>query len=305
MKRLIPWFCLGLLLTGCSPAPSQNQTPPIPANKQTAPTSAAAAQPTQGTQANRFQEVMVVDNEDTAIYITDFREDPIWGWVLDVFLENKSDEDVLLFSVDSASVNGVEILPMFSAQVAPGKKAKEQIVLSDTSLKSHDIGLYSDIALQFCVSDAQDWMEEAVARPRIHVYPYGAGNAVPYSRPSQPADQILANNEAVTVTVIGYRSDPIWGYTVELFLENHTDQRVMFSAENASVNGYMADPLYAASVGGGNCAFSTMSWSDAALEELGITQIEAVEFILRAVHETDWTAEDILSQSVILNPPGQ
>lgn len=300
MKRVVIWVCLTLLLTGCSSAPgSQMSQPPT---EQTSPSSSARPSATTSPKVESFQEVMVVDNEDCAIYISDFREDPVWGWVLDARLENKSGDDTWMFALSSASINGVEIDPLFASQVAPGKKAKEQIHLESTALAGKDIGPYSDIALYFRVYDAEEWMEEDVATPSIHIYPYGADQAQTFIRQPQPGDQVLADNGAVSVIVTGFTQDPLWGYTAELFLINKTDERVMFTVENASVNGFMADPLYADSVGPGNCAFSSLSWSDSALEDLGITQVETLEFILRAYDETDWSAEDLLNVSVTLEP---
>lgn len=304
MKRIVAWACLTLLLAGCSSQPSQNQVV-LPPNKQTAPSTAAATTTTMVTSAPKtdaFEKVMVVDNEDCAIYITAIREDPVWGWVLDAQLENKTGDDTLMFSIDSASINGVEIDPLFASQVAPGKKAKEEISLSDAALADRDIGLYSDIELHFRVYDAEDWQEEDVATPSIHIYPYGAQEAVNYIRQPHSGDQVLVDNEEVTVIVTGFTQDAIWGYTAELFLVNKTDRRIMFTAENASVNGFMADPLYADSVGPGNCAFSRISWSDSALAALEITQVEQLEFTLRAYDEADWTAKDLLKLPVTLFP---
>ena len=100
----------------------------------------------------------------------------------------------------------------------------------------------------------------------------------------------------------GYENDEIWGYTVKLFLLNKTDKLVMFSAEEASVNGYMADPFYATSVSAGNCAFSSMSWSDSTLEENGISDIEEIEFLLRAYDDDDWSVDDFVNERIILHP---
>lgn len=307
MKRVLIWASLALLLAGCSSTESGGnmQTPP---QKQTSPTTAGTTTtatttaPTAAPEAVEFQKVLVVDNEECVIRITDFREDPVWGWVLDAQLENKDDSDSYMFAISSASINGVQIEPLFASSVAPGKQAKEQIVLSDTSLNGQDIGLYSDIELHFRVYDAEDWTEDPVAEPSIHIYPYGAEKAQRYVRQAQPGDQVLAENDAVSVTVTGFTQDPIWGYTVQLFLVNKTDKSVMFTVEDASVNGFMADPLYAASVGPGNCAFSTMSWSDSTLEELEITKVEELEFTLRVYDEADWMAEDLLNTVVTLTP---
>lgn len=306
MKRVLIWASLVLLLAGCSSANTGGNTP-TPPPKQTKPTTATTVPAdttaaTTAAEAVDFQKVLVVDNEECVIRIVDFREDPIWGWVLDAQLENKDDSDSYMFSISSASVNGVQIEPLFASQVAPGKQAREQIRLSDSSLEDVDIGLFSDIELYFRVYDADDWTEEPVAEPSIHIYPYGADKAQRYVRQPQPGDQVLAENEAVSVTVTGFAQDPIWGYTAQLFLENKTDQSVMFTVEDASVNGFMADPFFAASVGPGNCAFSTLSWSDSTLQELEITQVEELEFTLRAYDEEDWSAEDLLKTVVTLTP---
>ncbi len=112
----------------------------------------------------------------------------------------------------------------------------------------------------------------------------------------------LVDNDYVTAIVTGYRKDDIWGYTADLFLVNKTDGPVMFSVEEASVNGYMVDPFYATAVGAGNCAFSAISWPNMDLEENGIMDVETIEFILRAYPEDDWMAEDLANESITLDP---
>ena len=112
----------------------------------------------------------------------------------------------------------------------------------------------------------------------------------------------ITENVHVTVIVTGYEDDEIWGYTANLFLLNKTDKTVMFSVDDASVNGFMADPFYATSVSAGKCAFSSMAWSDTTLEENGITEVEEIEVLFRAYDADDFMGEDFANEVITLNP---
>lgn len=115
-------------------------------------------------------------------------------------------------------------------------------------------------------------------------------------------DNVIIDNDYVTVIVTGYEDDEIWGYTANLFLLNKTDKTVMFSVDDASVNGFMADPFYATSVSAGKCAFSSMAWSDTTLEENGITEVEEIEVLFRAYDADDFMGEDFANEVITLNP---
>lgn len=248
-----------------------------------------------------FDGLTVVDNDECSISITEIDPDNLWGYTLKVNLENKSPEKTYMFSVLSAAVNGVQWDPFFASEVAAGKKAIEDISFSNSELEA--LGMdFTDIEITFRVYDSDDWMAEAVATETVHVYPYGEDKAELFERAPGDSDNIIVNNEQVTATVIGYDEDNIWGYTVMLFLQNKTDSEVMFSVEEVSVNGYMADPFWATSVLPGKCAFSSMSWSDTTLDECGITDVEEIEFLFRAHDYEDWMADDLANESIILNP---
>lgn len=249
-----------------------------------------------------FTEQVVVDNEECLIKITGIEPDDMWGFTLKVLLENKSAEKTYMFSVQSASINAVQCDPFFAAEVAAGKKANEKISFSDEKLEENGVGAFTDIELTFRVYDSEDWSADEVAYETVHVYPYGEGKAVQFVREAQASDNVLIDNEYVTVIVTGYEEDEIWGYTVNLFLLNKSDKNVMFSVDEASVNGFMADPFYATSVLAGKCAFSSMSWSDSTLEENSITEIEEIAFVLRAYDEDDWSADDLAKETITLNP---
>lgn len=145
-------------------------------------------------------------------------------------------------------------------------------------------------------------MADAVAEETVHIYPYGENNATTFVRESQDTDNVIIDNEYVTVTITGYEHDAIWGYTVNLFLINKSDKEVMFSVNDSSVNGYMADPFYATSVMPKKCAFSSMSWSDSALVENGVSDVEEIEFSLRAYDSNDFAADDFANEVITLNP---
>lgn len=249
-----------------------------------------------------FTEVVAVDNAECSIKITEIDPDNMWGFALKAQLENKSADKTYMFSVNSASINGVQCDPVFATEVAPGKKSNEDITFADEDLKENGIGDYTDIELTFSVYDSNDLMADDVAEETIHIYPYGEDKATKFVREAKSSDNVIIDNDKVTVIVTGYEDDEIWGYTVNLFLINKTDKNVMFGVEDASVNGFMADPYYATTVSAGNCAFSSMSWSDTTLEENSITDIETIEFTFRAYDDADILGDDYVNESITLNP---
>lgn len=249
-----------------------------------------------------FTEMVAVDNDECSIKITGIEADNMWGYTIKALLENKSAEKTYMFSVETAAINGVQCDPFFAAEVAAGKKSNEKISFFGDELEENGITEYTDIELTFRVYDSNDWAADEVARETIHIYPYGEDKAVKFVREAQASDNVIIDNDYVTVTVTGYEIDDIFGYTVNLFLLNKTDKSVMFSVDEASVNGFMADPFYATSVSAGKCAFSSMAWSDTTFEENGITEVETIEFKFRAYDEDNWSGDDFANETITLNP---
>lgn len=249
-----------------------------------------------------FSEVVAVDNPECSIKITGIDPDNLWGYTLKAQLENKSSEKTYMFSVESAAINGVQCDPFFATEVAAGKKSNNDISFTDDVFEKNDIGDFTDIELTFRVYDSNDWTAENVAKETIHIYPYGEEKAVKFTRESKASDNIIIDNEHVTVIVTGYEKDDIWGYNVNLFLINKTNNSAMFSVDEASINGFMLDPFYATSVSANKCLFSSITWLDTTLTENEITTIEEIEFKFRAHNADDWTAEDYANQLITLKP---
>ena len=249
-----------------------------------------------------FTEAIAVDNEECLIRITGIDPDNIWGYTLKAYLENKSEDKTYMFSIESAAINGVQCDPLFVAEVAPGKKANEEISFSSEILEKYDIGDYTDIELTFRVYDANDWSADPVAQETVHVYPYGEDKAVQFVRESQATDNLIIDNEYVTVIVTDYDPDNFWGYAVNLYLINKTDKNIMFSADDVSVNGFMVDPFYGEMVSAGKCAFSSMTWFEENLEENNISDIEEIEFTFRAYDYDNWSGDDFANETITLNP---
>lgn len=248
-----------------------------------------------------FTEMVAIENEACTVKITGIDADNMWGYTIKALLENKSADKTYMFSVENAAINGVRCDPFFASEVAAGKKSNTDIIFTDNGLEENGITEYTDIELTFRVYDSNNWTADAVAKETIHIYPYGEDKAIKFVREAQDSDNVIIDNDYVTAIVTGYEKDDVWGYTIDLFLLNKTDKNVMFSVDEASVNGFMADPFYATSVSAGKCAFSSMVWSDAILEENSITEVETIEFKFRAYDEDNWFGDDFANETITLN----
>jgi hypothetical protein len=248
------------------------------------------------------EEITVVNNSQCVIKITGIDPDNLWGYTVDVYLENKSANKTYMFSVTDAAINGIECDPFFATEIAPGKKSNKEISFSDRDLKSKGVGDFTDIELSFKVYDSNDWFADPVAKETTHIYPYGKDKAAESTRKSQSTDAVIVDNNKVSVIVTDYDEDGFWGYTVNLYLENKTDKELMFSVDDVSVNGYMADPFWAKSVGAGKVAYGSLSWSDSTLKKNGIKTVEEIEMTFKIKDANDWRADPIFNEVVTLEP---
>lgn len=304
---LVIVMLLSLVACGGNTTPSDNRMTSSPDESDTnTPSSSENGNDNVGDKKDEnqitFTEVTAVDNDECSIKITGIDVDNFWGFTLKEQLENKSADKTYMFSVESAAINGVQCDPFFASEVAAGKKSNNEISFTDNTLEKNGVGDYTDIELTFRVYDSNEWTAEPVAKETIHIYPYGEDKAVQFVRESQSNDNIIIDNDFVTVIVTGYENDEILGYTVNLYFLNKTDKDVMFSVDEASVNGFMADPFYATTVIAGKCAFGSMYWSNSTLEDNGITTVEEIEFKMRAYDSNDFLGDDLANEVITLKP---
>lgn len=124
---------------------------------------------------------------------------------------------------------------------------------------------------------------------------------------SQPAENtfeeiVLADNDDILFKITGVENDPIWGYSLNVYIENRTEAELMFSIDDVSVNGFMCDPFWADSVTAGKKSNSSISWFESNFAENGITDVEEIVFTLRVYDCNDFTADDVLLQTFTIAP---
>ena len=87
---------------------------------------------------------------------------------------------------------------------------------------------------------------------------------------------VLIENKDICFQITAAENDPIWGYTLGVYLENNTDNDLLFTVDNVSVNRFMCDPFWAESVSAGVKCNSTISWFENDLQENGISSVREI-----------------------------
>lgn len=293
-KQVMAALALCLLLAGCRAASPETTTlaPTLPAATQ-APTT----QPAQF----QFPETVLEDNQYCTFTVRSIDPEGNFGYTLQVFLENKTDMN-LMFALREVSVNGFMCDPYFAATVSPGMKANEQISFLKENLAENGITQVTDIAFTLTVYDSTDILAEYLVDEAFTVYPQGEAAYREYRREEGPEDVVLFSNEDCAMTVTGFDPESIWGYAMNVYLENRTDETLIFSASDVAVNGFMCDPYWAVEVAPGKKCNGQITWSESNLTENSITQVESITLPVRVYESDDWMDGDVFSETFTITP---
>lgn len=248
-------------------------------------------------------DIKVFDNDKVSATVIGYGEDEPADYRVYLYLENKSDDTDYTFAVSGCAVNGVEILSGGVFTVPAGKAALDSFYITDSILEENGITDFSDIYVSIRVYDPESWDADDVADNGVHLYPVGKDNAVPFVREAKATDKVIVDNESITVIVTGMTEDDIIDtQSLCFYFINKTNEKIMFSMEDVSINDYMIDPFFAVSVMPGFSKFSSASWFNDELNENGIESIEEISFTMLARNADDSDSEDILNEKVSYIP---
>lgn len=242
---------------------------------------------------------VLVDDENVSFAVLGFEGDGTSGFTMRVYVENRTDV-TLMVSTDDESLNGWMCSPMWATQVAPGKVLVADVEWGDYTLEPYGFSDIADVEFTFKAYDVDNLMADDYANEHVRLYPLGEGASADHEREAQPDDVVLVDEGGVKITYIGSDVDDLGGYVADVCLENDTDRPLMFTVDEAAVNGSMCDPFWAVEVQPGKKALSDISWSESALEDVGLTpeDVADIELYLRAYDAEDWVADDVVNAVV-------
>lgn len=309
MKKILTLLFFALfsfVVLGCSETSSTNPSTTLNTPTTEAPTTEApTTQATTALAGYVIDNQVLVNNEDLTITIVEVEDDPLWSFSLKVFVENKTPDTNLVFTIDTAVINGYEYPAFWYESVEFGKKSNSEINFYYWTTDELGITSFDKIDLYFRVYDDDDWMADDLLEEKYTIYPTGLSESeiVSPPRPTSENEYVVIDNEFLTFIIIDTYMDDIWGYTLRVYIENKTsDIEMMFSWDDVSVNDYMIDPFWASSLVPGAKAISTISFDEEDLEANGITEVLEIEFNLR-VYDYDYFLEDDIVDAVFAYNP--
>lgn len=161
---------MALSMTACGSSGGNETTPSTTESTSESTTQATTGETTAATTSPVFGEIVLVDNDDCTFKITGVDESSIWGYTLKVFLENKTDKE-LMFTLDNTSVNGFMCDPYWAESVAPGMKSNTTVSWFETDFEENGIETVEEIIFTLRVYDNNDWAAADILKEEFTVNP--------------------------------------------------------------------------------------------------------------------------------------
>ncbi len=198
--------------------------------------------------------------------------DSIWGVGVKLLIENNSAKDYAV-STSAVIVNNCMITDLFSCDVAAGKKANDTLYLSSSELQAAGITNIGQIEIYFYVFDSSSY--ETVYKADCVTIKTSLYDAMDTTVNDAGAE--LYNKNGIRIVGKYVDENTFWGSAVLLFIENKTSQNITVTCDDMSVNGFMVDALFSATVYAGKYTIDDITIFSSSLEENDITSIDDIE----------------------------
>lgn len=245
----------------------------------------------------------LVDNAKCTVTIISVDPDDNYGYTMNVLLENHSRAD-LLFVVDDVAINGYMCDPSWASLVFAGSKESTQIRWDRDSLEKNSISIVRFIEFLLRVYNDGDSVTGGIVEEAFILYPMGdaVNTVLPDARAPVQSDIVLLDNKYCTVIVTGFEPNHPNGYTMNVYIINRSDFRVMFSIDDVRINGFKADPDWVVSVTAGNQMITGITWDKSSFEKNDIDSVEEIEFFLNVYSYESWETDRLISRMFTINP---
>ena len=174
---LVAGLVLAVALAACMAAgapeapstdPSQTTTPSQ--NETTDATEGTGATKPEAESETKFEELTLVEDTNCTVKVTAVQAEKDGGFTIKVFLENKTDKE-LMYTVDDVSVNGFMCDPFWVSTVSAGKKSNEKISFSESDFKDNNIEKVESITFTLKVYNSDDMDAEDLVNKEFTVTP--------------------------------------------------------------------------------------------------------------------------------------
>lgn len=229
------------------------------------------------------EETVLVDESGVKVTAKSL-ESSLFGTELKLLIENNSGKN-LTFQCRNASVNGYMVETMMSVDVANGKKANDSLTFVNTDLELCGIETIADMEMSFHIFTTEGW-DDYLDTDAIQLKTSAADGFV-YNY--DDSGEVAYEGNGVKVVVKGLSEDAsLLGTSVIVYIENTSNENVTVQAREASVNGFMIDPIFSCDVVAGKHAMDTITFMSSDLEENSITAVEEIELSFHIFGTDDW-----------------
>ena len=124
-------------------------------------------------QTNHFDDMDLTPNDagkelynDNGVRIVGkyVNDDTIWGNAIVLYLENNTDQDIVV-QCDTMAINGFMMTPFFSSEIYANKRAISEITLMSSELEENGIEKVQDVQVTFKILAADTFMTIATSDP--------------------------------------------------------------------------------------------------------------------------------------------
>lgn len=283
-------LCAVLALSGCGNAkqtvtttiPSQEDVTTVP-TEQTEPVEQQTEEPTDMPTLPPVEGVdgTTLFESDRFAFVLKEISETTNGQLMSAVAINRTDMTVYM-RLMNLSVNGFMMENLPTVRIEPGQMLGQGYFLPGEELARNGIETITDIQFNLWVYDSEDFTTPDVADGLCRYFPFGSTKAPDYPRESQPADQVLVDNDRFTITITSCQvADQV---VLQLHLLNKSDMELLFIAPYALMNQEVADPLWAYNVSAGKQRNTQITM------ELPQEALETLELCIQVGDHQDWSA---------------
>ncbi|MBR3552958.1 MAG: zinc ribbon domain-containing protein [Clostridia bacterium] len=231
-----------------------------------------------------IEEQVIFDSHSIKVTVTGMDVNGLFGADIKLMIENNSNQNITV-QADKCNVNDVMVYPMFSADVAAGKKANDSITLSSSDLETANITVIKDVEFVLHFIDPNSF-ETILDSDVIHIQT----SADPSNVQKYDDSGYLAYNESGIKIVVKKlnSSNSFWGSDVYVFVENNSKNDITIQARNVSVNGFMVEPSFSCDVLSKKKAYDTITFFESDLEDNNINDISEIELSFHIFDMESW-----------------